>query len=151
MQKIKHELHAFFVPIIEQFGVDFVDLEAGGSTRKVVIKVFVDEIGGISIDKCARISKALHEVMDAPESPITGDYRLEVSSPGIDRPLKSERDFLRNVGRQVEVITLNDEHTFSGELVAVVEQNIELVPEGGKPIKVPIAEIKRAMIQIKWS
>lgn len=151
MQKISEELQALFLPVIQEFGADFVDLEIGGSAKKLVIKIFVDEAGGIKIEKCARISRALQDALQMSESTFSGDFRLEVSSPGVDRPLKSARDFLRNIGRSVEVIYAPNDEKIVGEVVAVTDEQLELVRENGKSVILPMSKIKRAMLQLKWS
>ena len=90
----------FVTPIISEMGYDLVDVELAGSDRNRVVRIFVAKDGGIQLDDCVRISRTVSDEIDIIDL-IPGRYRLEVSSPGIDRPLRTMRDFQRNLGREV--------------------------------------------------
>ena len=83
-------------------GVDLIELGYHRSGRRQVVRIFVDKVGGVTIDECAEVSRRISADLDAADV-LEGRYTLEVSSPGIDRPLKSAADFRRKVGREASV------------------------------------------------
>ena len=97
---LEMNLGALLGPTIEALGYELVGVEmtGGGGT----LRVYIDREEGISVDDCARASREVSAVLDV-EDPIRGTYTLEVSSPGVDRPLFSEADFKRFVGSQVRL------------------------------------------------
>src|SRR5215831_12332723 len=98
--------------------LELVDVELTGSPRGFVVRVLVDKPGGVSVEDCARVSRALGDDLDAAEA-MPGRYILEVSSPGIDRPLKQQKDFERFVGERAEVVTvekIGDQRDYCGTL-----------------------------------
>jgi ribosome maturation factor RimP len=129
----------------ELFLIDFVD--AG---RHSLLRVTIDrEDGGVSLDDCAKVSEALSVVLDV-EDPVPHGYRLEVSSPGLDRPLRGERDFERYVGRKVKIVTHHavgrGQTTFVGTLVGYADRTATLNTRGGE-VRIAQDEIKRANIE----
>ena len=110
-----NQIRKLIVPILESQQIDLIDIELKGRSGSRVLRIFVDIDGGISLDQCVDLSRQISDLLDTRDL-IAGWYRLEVSSPGLDRPLKTERDFTRNLGRKVRVIyTDKDEQkTISG-------------------------------------
>lgn len=90
------------MPIIEENQFELVDVEYVKEGANWYLRVYVDKENGINIDDCVLVSRALEEKLDA-EDFISEAYILEVSSPGLTRPLKKEKDFIRNLGKKVEV------------------------------------------------
>jgi ribosome maturation factor RimP len=91
-------------------GVDLVDLVFARSGRRQVVRLIVDCVGGVTVDQCAEVSRRMSADLDMAEI-LEGRYTLEVSSPGIDRPLKTAADFRRKVGREVSVHFAGDGET----------------------------------------
>ena len=91
-------LRELIEPLLEKEGVELVDLKLGGRR----LTVFIDKDGGIGLDDCARMNRAIGDLLDV-EDPMGARYMLEVSSPGLDRPLRTPRDFGRSVGREVRI------------------------------------------------
>src|SRR5262245_62668445 len=87
--------------LLAQSDLELVDVELGGSSRGLVVRVLVDKPGGVSVEDCARVSRAVGDDLEASDA-IPGRYVLEVSSPGIDRPLKRREDFERFAGERSE-------------------------------------------------
>ncbi|MBK7375824.1 MAG: ribosome maturation factor [Chitinophagaceae bacterium] len=106
------------------------------------IKIYLDADGGLGIEKCIRINRALYKVMEEKGLFPDGDFSLEVSSPGIDEPLKLLRQYKKNIGRNVEVTTL-DEAKKEGRLTGVAEDGIIIEYTTGKGKK---AETKQEEI-----
>ena len=90
------------MPIIEQNAFELVDVEFVKEGSNWYLRLYVDKEGGITIDDCELVSRAMSDILDR-EDYIEESYILEVSSPGLGRPLKKEKDFLRSIGSEVEV------------------------------------------------
>lgn len=89
-------------PIIESLGLIYVDTEYAKQGQDWLLTVYIDKKGGVQIDDCETASRAVEAALDE-QDPIAESYILCVSSPGLDRPLKNERDFVRSVGQMVDV------------------------------------------------
>ena len=120
------------------------------------IKIFLDADSGLGIEKCIKINRALYKIMDEMGVYPEGDFSLEVSSPGIEEPLKIHRQYVKNIGRSVEV-TLNDESRKEGKLTAVNEEDIVIEFTEGKgkktvdqKLSLPFTDIKTTKVQIKF-
>lgn len=99
----KETLIDLVVPILQRRGVELVELALSGGGRRQLVRVFVDRTDGITVDECAAISREIADVFDT-RDPIAGTYVLEVSSPGLTRPLKTDRDFERVVGKALRLV-----------------------------------------------
>jgi len=91
------------LPIIEERGFELVDVEYVKEGSNYYLRVYADKEGGITIDDCVDVSRALNPKLDAYDKEFKEPYILEVSSPGLLRPLKKDKDFARNLGKMVEI------------------------------------------------
>ena len=138
----------------EAEGVELVELALRGSSRSRILRVDVDRAGpaGLDLGDCERVSKRLGEIMDEVD-PIGGAYRLEVSSPGIDRPIRSSDDIRRNTGRRVAV-TLAEAHDGRSVLKGVLvggDDDAVLLDEGaGEPLRVARHRIEKVLQEIPF-
>ncbi|HEV8338368.1 MAG TPA: ribosome maturation factor RimP [bacterium] len=108
-------------PIAARWGLDLVDVEVLGEGPRTVVRVLADGIDGVTVNDLARVSEALSGQLDAHDL-IAHAYTLEVSSPGLDRPLRSEADFARFAGRSVEIWVdppLEGRRHFKGRLLGL--------------------------------
>lgn len=119
-------------------------------------KIYLDADGGLGIEKCIKINRALYKQIEEMGMFPDGDFSLEVSSPGIDEPLKLVRQYKKNVTRPVEVIT-NDDTTKEGILTEVTESTITIQQTEGKGKKavtvntvIPFDDIKQTKVQVKF-
>ena len=119
-------------------------------------KIYLDADSGLGIEKCIKINRALYKIMEEMSMYPDGDFSLEVSSPGLDEPLKLLRQYKKNIGRDVEV-TMNDEAKKEGKLTAVTDENITIEYAEGKGKKaivktdeIPFGDIKQTKVQIKF-
>ena len=142
-------------PVVAATGADLEDVELRTVGRRLVVRVLVERGRGISLDEVAEVSRAVSDALDG--SSVLGNdaYTLEVSSPGIDRPLTLERHWLRNVGRLVN-LTLADGTKVTGRLLShsadAGEIVIELDVKGRKSTRtVPLADIRRAVVEVEFS
>ena len=100
--EIETKVEAMVLPIIEEHQFELVDVEYVKEGANWYLRVYADKEGGINIDDCVLISRALEEKLDADDF-IADAYILEVSSPGLGRPLKKEKDFIRSIGESIDV------------------------------------------------
>ncbi len=143
------ELHTLIAPILDDLNVELVELQFNRSKRSS-LRIFVWQEGGISVDRITEISRKVADVLDRKDV-IPGKYVLEVSSPGIDRPLKTQRDFERQLNRKVRIIVNEDgkQKTYEGHIQDVKEDQVTLnVKDNLKPINVH--EIVSAKIMVEF-
>lgn len=88
--------------IAESLGYELVDIEYVKELGSYFLRIYVDKVGGITLDDCQKMSEGLSGKLDG-KDPISGEYYLEVSSPGLDRPLKTDKDLNRNLEKDVEL------------------------------------------------
>lgn len=142
---------------LEPLGFDLADLRIGGTPKRPLVQVRIDllpgapegEARGVTVDDCAVASRALEAWLDADR--VLGErYVLEVSSPGIERPLRWARHWARYVGRDVRV-RLTGLGRVRARIVAVPdEETVVLAPDGAEPRPVRLAEIHDARLAVDW-
>lgn len=136
-------------PIVEGLNYELVDVEYVKEGSNWYLRIYIDKPGGIGIDDCQAVSEKISDVLDK-KDPINQSYYLEVSSPGLDRPLKTERDFLKYKGELVEVKVFQPivgKKVFEGELVGLVDNSI-IINQNGKDIEFKrdeVAIVKRVI------
>jgi len=150
MDILHDKLLALVVPVLRQFDVDLIALELKGSKHNLIVRVVADQDGGISLPTCAATSRALSAALDVADI-IPGRYRLEVSSPGVDWPLKTQRDFARNLGRQVNLQYQQGETTASieGTIQTVSDEEVTIV-SGSRSVAVPLTSVNAGKLKLKW-
>lgn len=102
-KQIEATCEELVTPIIEEHGFELVDVEYVKEGSTYYLRVYADKEGGITIDDCVEVSRALNPKLDAYDKEFKEPYILEVSSPGLLRPLKKDKDFARNLGKLVEI------------------------------------------------
>lgn len=142
-------------PLVERENSELVDLEFSGGGSASVLRVYVDRSPGITLDQCADLSRKIGDLLDM-EDLIPGRYRLEVSSPGLDRPLVSGADFRRKIGEKVRVFlkeSLDGKTELIGEIRDIKEENVILRLESTEPARkadeekaVPLKTVAKARI-----
>lgn len=138
-------------PLISAKQVELVDLLCHYGGGRLVIKCLVDTPRGITLDELSSLNRSIGAVMEEHEA-ISEPYVLEVSSPGLDRPLKRWTDFERIIGRRVRVFTaapLDARTEHHGEVLAANEENVVLRLDSGDKLPVPLNQIVRAEQEIK--
>ncbi len=122
---------ALLMPIIEENHFELVDVEWVKEGSNWYLRAYIDKEGGITVDDCAVVSRAFNEILDS-EDYISENYIFEVSSPGLDRPLKKEKDFKRSLGKDVEVKlykAIDKQKEFTGVLESYDEENVTILLE----------------------
>jgi ribosome maturation factor RimP len=126
-------------------GVELVMLEQGGGQRQRVVRLYIDHAGGVTHEMCGRVSEAVGRVMDEAKA-IGGPYTLEVSSPGLERPLRKREHFESQVGKKVYIRTrvpVEGAKVWQGRLVEVTPDAV-LVEDGAKRVMVQLSDISSA-------
>lgn len=147
MPAIIEQITKLVVPSIEQEDSFLVEVNFRGEKASKVIEIFVDSDKGISIDQCSAISKKLSALLDEANL-IEGRYRLDVSSPGLDRPLRIFRQYTKNVGRTCKVTYMQDgkKTECSGELKNVSEASLVLQQDKKNEIEIPFSAVVETYI-----
>jgi ribosome maturation factor RimP len=160
MQKIDMSLRQTIEEIVEKHLPDdshfVVEIQIIDKGVKPQVKIIIDADEGLKIDTCAKLSRQVGEEIESKEL-LPEAYVLEVSSPGIDYPLSSKRQYQKNIGRQLEVIT-NDNLKFEGELIDVGQSDIVLlakIKEKGKKaieekISLSLENIKKSIVLVSF-
>lgn len=131
------------LPLVEANNFELVDVEYVKEAGTWYLRIYIDKEGGININDCELVSRAFSEILDK-EDPIEDAYILEVSSPGLGRPLKKDKDFQRNLGEEVEVRTykpINKQKEFVGLLDAWDKETVTLQLESGETMTIARADI----------
>ncbi len=104
VEEVTERVKAIAEPLVEHFGCELVEVEFATGRGARVLRVYIDKPEGITLGDCTNVSRELSAVLDV-EDPVPGSYSLEVSSPGLDRPLVKEKDFQRVIGDKVNIKT----------------------------------------------
>jgi ribosome maturation factor RimP len=121
---ITERLEDLLKPSINALGYELVTIELTGSGGGEILRIYIDQAAGITVDDCAKVSRQVSAVLEV-EDPRAGAYTLEVSSPGLDRPLVKPDDFKRYVGEVIKVRIFEPvlgRKNFTGKLVSVVDE-----------------------------
>lgn len=149
IQETKQKIKELATQVAEEHGVEIFDIELLG-TGKILLRVIIDKEGGITLDECEKFSKSLGALLDI-EDPIPGSYTLEISSPGLDRPLKNIRDFQISLGKLARIITtekIENQNFFIGYISEINDDYVKLIVHG-KEIKIPFEKISKARLEIE--
>jgi ribosome maturation factor RimP len=131
-------------------GVEVDDVELLGEGRRKLLRVTIDKEGGVTLEDCGAFSRDFGALLDV-EDPLEGAYTLEVSSPGLDRPLRRLKDFVKYKGKLVRVATkrkVDGKNFLVGRIEAVEGDRIVLV-DGKKRLDIPFEDISKARLEIE--
>ena len=140
------DLTELFEPVIESMGYELVGVEFNAAGNHGTLRVYIDREEGVNIDDCAAISHQVSGILDV-EEPIQQAYDLEISSPGIDRPLFKLVDFERFAGKTAKIklaVGLEGRRNFKGRLQGVVDSKMITIEVDGERFDLPYADIARA-------
>ncbi len=154
------KVQQIILPILQDLGVELADLEFKREGRDWFLRIFIDKEGGVTLDDCVAVSHEVGAVLEV-EDAIETSYRLEVSSPGLDRPLKKAVDFERFAGRLVKVKTYekldpddrgHQRKTFVGKLLGLEAGvvRIEQLDKKGGVVELPLDGIAKANLEIDF-
>jgi ribosome maturation factor RimP len=132
LAKFEHKLTDMLRPAVEEVGKELLGIEYISAGNNSVLRLFIDHENGIDVDDCAEVSRQVGAILDV-EDPISSEFNLEVSSPGLDRPLFDKPHYKAVIGEIIEVklsIPLNGRRKFKGRLVAVENDTLIVTVDG---------------------
>ncbi|NQU94971.1 MAG: ribosome maturation factor RimP [Candidatus Omnitrophica bacterium] len=152
--EIANRIKEILEPIANERKYCVVDIMYKREGGKLVLRILLDKEGGIAMDECAGLNSELSELLDK-ENAIEDQYTLEISSPGLDRKLEKDKDFVWAVGKKVKVTTyapLDGKNTFRGTLIGLGEDTA-VIDENGISTEIPREKIASARLEsdIDWS
>ncbi|MCH5156960.1 MAG: ribosome maturation factor RimP [Clostridiales bacterium] len=136
MGKVSEQVMSLVQPIAQSFGLEVIEVLYEKKYDGMNLTIVIDKDGGVTIDDCEKLHRAIDEPLDKLD-PIDTSYILNVSSPGIDRPLKTERDYKRNFNKKILVrlyTPLDNKKSYEGVLVAYDEDTFTVELKNGKQI-----------------
>ncbi len=154
MRRANDRLTTLVTSVVEPMGYEALGIEhAAAGSGQAVLRVYIDHANGITVEDCEAVSRQLSSVLDV-EDPISGHYELEVSSPGLDRPLFTIEQLQRHRGSRIRVRLeqkLDGRRNFEGDMLGVSDdgQSLELsLDEGGEPhrVQLPVDQIESARV-----
>jgi len=151
LEELAGKIRELIEPAIDSMGVELDDMELGRMKGKILLRVYIEKQGGVSIGDCERVSREIATVLDV-EDPVPGAYVLEVSSPGLDRPLRKPRDFIRFSGKKVRVVTnepVDKQTFFVGKIEDATDEDVMLVLQKDKKITISYNNISKARLEVE--
>ena len=151
-ETIRQSIAEIIEPLLQMQGFELVELQLQQRQRQWLVRVFADAEGGISLEDCQRLSRDIGQAFDM-ENLLTTSYVLEVSSPGLDRPLRTARDFQRQRQRMVTVL-LNSPHMGqvqqTGRVAAVTASHLVLHLPPDTPLTIPLPQIDYGVVELEF-
>lgn len=148
VKRVIEKVTAIAEPLLDAEGMELVDIEYRKEQMGWVLRLFIDKEQGITLDECTTISRELGNLLDV-KDPVAHSYHLEISSPGLNRPLKKEKDFLRFKGKKVRIKTahpIGDRKNFVGILSDYKDGTI-YVSIDQELFAIPYKEVVRANLE----
>lgn len=149
MDEIKKRVLKLAEQAAEELGVELFDLELLGK-GKLLLRVIIDREEGVTLDDCERFSRSLEALLDV-ENPIPVSYTLEVSSPGLDRPLRDLKEFEKHIGKLARIITaekIENQNLFIGRILDVNRDFVKLSFHG-RELDIPSDKISKARLEVE--
>ena len=148
---VDNRIEAVALPVLEERGLELVEMQFRREQNGWVLRLIIDKQGGVGLDDCATASREISQLLDI-EDFIEQAYKLEVSSPGLDRPLKSMADFQRYIGRKARIKTIESiagEHVFIGKIQQTEGETI-ILEVGPKEVTIPFSQVSKARLEIEF-
>ena len=134
-EDIESHTEALLAPILEAVGFELWDVEYVKEGQDMFLRIYIDKPGGITIDDCVDVSRKLSDALDA-DDPTDDAYTLEVSSPGLGRKLKKDREFEKSLGRDIDIKfykPVDGSKEITGKLVGYDRETVSIKPPGASP------------------
>lgn len=148
MRKINPTIEEKVAALVTTMGYEFVGYEFGQENRRAIFRLFIDRPGGVSHQDCSAVSYQVSAMFDV-DDPIEGQYLLEVSSPGLNRPLFALAQYEKQLGRRIKVrlfAPLIARKNFTGVLQRVEKEQICLLLDEGNEVMLPFSDIEKANV-----
>jgi len=156
MSKVTESVEKLITPILEELNIELVEVEFAKEGRDYFLRIFIDKENGVDIEDCGNVSERVSVVLDEVD-PITHNYFLEVSSPGAERPLKKEADWLKAIGKNVYIKTyepIENNKVFEGVLTSYDGEFVTVdmkIKTRTKQVTLPFAKIASARLAVVFS
>ncbi|MFA9431274.1 ribosome maturation factor RimP [Egicoccus sp. AB-alg2] len=147
-RQLPEAIRALASPLAEELDVELVDVEVKGQGTRRLVRLVADADGGLDVDVIATLSRRVGTALDERDL-IPSSYTLEVTSPGVDRPLRRPRDFARNVGREVRVVRTEGLGELTGTVVVADESSVTLDVDGDEVV-VALADVDHGKVVLPW-
>ena len=147
MRRDQTHLWELFEPVVKGMGFDLIEIEHFPNPKHGVLRLYIDKEGGVNVDDCSTVSRQISALIDV-EDPVSGQFNLEISSPGADRPLRRLVDFQRFTGSLVKLktaIPLEGQRNFKGRLLEASEDTV-VIETDDEEISLPMSAIDKARI-----
>ena len=151
IEQLKDKIRVLIEPVINSIDIELDGIEFDRMKGKALMRVFIEKEEGITIADCERVSREIEAVLDV-EDPIPYSYVLEVSSPGLDRPIRRSEDFKRFTGKTIRAVTnepVGKETFFIGKLVEADDNQIVLLLPKDRKITIPYNNISKARLEVE--
>lgn len=145
------DLERAVAPVVEAAGLEFVDVTFRREAGRRILRVTVDREGGVDLGAISLVSERISRRLDV-EGFEPGPYSLEVSSPGVERPLRRPADFARRIGEKIRVKThrpVDDARSHTGTIVAATDEEVTIATESGER-RLPLEDIASARTVLEW-
>ena len=139
-------------PVISEMGYELVEVKFVMEAGRWRLRFFIDREGGVGINDCEAVSREVETLLDV-ENVVDGPYSLEVSSPGLDRPLYSPADFIRFAGRMAKVRTrelIGGQKVFTGRIDEPTDDGFDILTEGGKVVHIGYDQVEKARLEVEF-
>jgi ribosome maturation factor RimP len=148
---VNKQVEAIALPVLEEKGLELVEVQYRRERSGWVLRLIIDREGGVTLDDCTAASREISQLLDI-EDFIDQAYTLEVSSPGLDRPLKTLADYQRFIGRKARIKTsepIHGEHVFIGRIQNTEGEAI-ILEIGSREVTIPFARVDRARLEVEF-
>lgn len=148
---VAESIEELVTPVIHENRLELVDVEYKKEGKNWFLRIYIDKEGGVTVDDCTRVSREIEDLIDV-EEVVPSSYVLEVSSPGLDRPLKREKDFLRFKGKRAHVTTytpIHEQKSFKGTIRDFQDDTLFLDIDS-QPVEIPKSQIAKARLEIEF-
>ena len=147
MARSVSHLWELFEPVVVSMGYELIEIEYHPNPNYGVLRLYIDKDSGVEVDDCSAVSRQISAILDV-EDPVPGKFNLEVSSPGMDRPLRRLEDFQRFIGQEAKIktgIPFEGQRNFKGYLSGV-EDDLVIIKCESKEVRLPITAIDKARL-----
>ena len=148
----RDKIRAVIAPAVEAAGYELVEIEFGPEQGRWILRLYIDAAGGVSLEDCERVSHEISTLLDVSDV-IAQAYTLEVSSPGLNRPLRSIDHFRRFIGQEAKVKLkrgIDGRRNFTGKIVQVEEPDNVIIEASGTCFKLPLSDLDKANLQYRF-
>lgn len=138
---------------IEKLNIELIDVEFIKEGPRKILRLYIDKRGGVGLDDCEQVSRLIEPLLDE-KDPINEPYVFEVSSPGLERPLKTQKDFIRHEGELVEVrlyAPINNRKTYEGNIVGLEDKILKISMEDGSIMNFDMKDVSKVSRVIKFN